>query len=269
MKNSLAAVIFSIILLHGCENVDVVQTKIEYKEKIVVSAELVSESLFSGVTFTRTLPIGERYDIKKAEIVNVDSYLRINFIRIVPLHYQADGVYKPASNLMVNPGDIFELFGKVNGKAFYSKTLIPGKISISNAVLEAGYIRASIIPKEGEVYGCKWFVYSSAAKETIAVADEFFSIIEPSELNTSGSLTVRTSQIPDLYLSAVYLDMINIQVCAFDKAYMNYYLTRSNQNVVNNPFTQGGEEIVWNVYGDDAIGMFIGMGKSTIKAVRQ
>jgi hypothetical protein len=61
--------------------------------------------------------------------------------------------------------------------------------------------------------------------------------------------------------------MICIEVCAFDKAYMTYYLTCSNQNVVNNPFTQGGEEIAWNVYGDDAIGLFIGMGKNTIKAM--
>jgi hypothetical protein len=119
------------------------------------------------------------------------------------------------------------------------------------------------------VYGSRWLVYSAVAKETIAVADEFSSIVEPSELNTSGSLTIRTSKIPQLYLSSDYSGMICIEVCAFDKAYMNYYVTRSNQNVVNNPFTQGGEEIAWNVYGDDAIGLFIGIGKSTIKAVRQ
>jgi len=269
MKNSLAAVILSIIFFHGCENIDVIQTKIEYKEKIVVSAELVAESLFSGVTFTRTLPIGEPYDIKKAEIVNVSSCLRINFIKIVPLHYQANGVYKPASSLMVEPGDVYELFGNVNEKVFYSKTIIPGKLSISNAVLEADYVQASITPREGEVYGGKWLIYSSVSGVTIAAADEFSSIIEPSELNTSGSLTVRTSKIPQLYLSPVYSNMICIEVCAFDKAYMNYYLTRSNQNVVNNIFTQGGEEITWNVYGDDAIGLFIGMGKNTIKASKQ
>ena len=50
--------------LSGCENVDVVETKIEYKEKIVVSSEITAGSIFSGVTFTRTLPIGEPYDIK-------------------------------------------------------------------------------------------------------------------------------------------------------------------------------------------------------------
>jgi hypothetical protein len=269
MKNSLVAVTLSIILFHGCENIDVVQTKIEYKEKIVVSAELVAESLFSGVTFTRTLPVGEPYDIRKAEIVNVNSYLRINFVKIVPLHYQADGVYKPASSLLVEPGDVYELFGNVNEKSFYSKTIIPGKLTINNAVLEAGYVQASITSRGGEVYGGKWLVYSSVAKETIAVAKEFFSIIESSELNTSGSLTVRTSEIPQLYLSSVYSDMINIEVCAFDKAYMNYYLTRSNQNVETNAFTQGGDEVAWNVYGDDAIGLFIGMGKGTIKAIRQ
>jgi hypothetical protein len=269
MKNSLAAVILSIILLHGCENVDVIQTKIEYKEKIVVSSELVSESLFSGVTFTRTLPVGEPYDIKKAEIVNVNSYLRINFVKIVPLHYQANGVYKPAYNLMVKPGDVYELFGNVNEKLFYSKTIIPTRPSVSNAVMEKDYVQASVNPREGEVYGGKWFIYSSLSKDTIAVADEFSSITELSELNTSGSLTVRTSEIPQLYLSTVYSDMIYIEVYAIDKAYMNYYMTRSNQNVVNNAFTQGGEQVAWNVYGDDAIGLFIGMGRSTIKAIRQ
>jgi hypothetical protein len=269
MKNSLAAVILSVILFQGCENVDVIQTKIEYKEKIVVSAELVSESLFSGVTFTRTLPVGEPYDIEKAEILNVDSYLRINYVKIVPLHYQADGVYKPAYNLQVKPGDVYELFGNVNEKLFYSKTIIPKRPSVSNAVLETDYVQASINSGEGEVYGGKWFVYSSLSKDTIAVADEFSSIIGLSELNTSGNLSVRTSEIPQLYLSPVYSDKIYIEVYSFDKAYMNYYLTRSNQNVVNNIFTQGGEQIAWNVYGDDAIGLFIGMGISTIKAVRQ
>jgi hypothetical protein len=267
MKNYLAAIILSFSLFQGCENVDVIQTKIEYKEKIVVSAELVSGSLFSGVTFTRTLPVGEPYDIKKAEIVNVDSYLRINYVKIVPLHYKAKGVYKPVYNLLVEPGDVYELFGNVNEKLFYSKTIIPKKLSVSNAVLETDYVQASIIPAEGEVYGGKWFVYSSLSKDTIAVAGEFSSII--GSLNTAGNLTVRTSAIPQLYLSPAYSDKIYIEVYAFDKVYMNYYLTHSNQNVVNNIFTQGGEQIAWNVYGDDAIGLFIGIGISTIKAVKQ
>ena len=268
MKSSLAAAILSIIFFHSCENIDVIQTKIEYKEKIVVSSELVAGSLFSGVTFTRTLPIGEPYDIKKAELVNVNSYLRINFVKIVPLHYQADGVYKPASGLLVESGDVYELFGNVNGKSFYSKTIIPEIPSINNAVLETDYVQASITPREGEVYGGKWFVYSPVSKDTLAVAYKFSSIIEPSELNTSGNLTVRTSEIPQLYLSSVYSGMICIEVCAFDKAYMNYYLTRSNQNVVTNAFTQGGDAVAWNVYGDDAIGLFIGIGKNSIKAAR-
>jgi hypothetical protein len=268
MKNSLSAVILLILLFHGCESIDVIQSKIEYKEKIVVSAELVAESLFSGVTFTRTLPIGEPYNIKKAEIVNVDSHLRINFVKIVPLHYKANGVYIPSSSLLVKSGDVYELFGNVNEKTFYSKTIIPEKPSINNAVLETDYVQASITPREGEVYGGKWLVYSSVSKDTIAVADKFSSIVELPELNTSGNLTVRSSEIPQLYLSSVYSGMICIEVCAFDKAYMNYYLTRSNQNIVNNTFTQGGDKVAWNVFGDDAIGLFIGIGKNTIKATK-
>jgi hypothetical protein len=268
MKNSLVTIIISIFLFHGCENIDVVQSRIDYKEKIVVSAELVAGSSFSGVTFTRTLPVGEPYDIKKAEIVNVNSYIRINYVKIVPLHYQKNSVYKPAYSFVIEPGDVYELFGNVNEKSFYSKTIIPEKPFINKAVLESDYIQASITPKEGEVYGGKWFVYSAVSGDTIDIANEFFSIIESPDLNSSAGLNVRTSKIPQRYLSSAYLSMICIEVYAIDKAYLNYYSTRSNQNVVSNAFTQGGGEVVWNVFGEDAIGLFIGIGKNSIKATK-
>lgn len=266
MKNSIAAALLSIIFYHGCENVDVVETKIEYRERIVVSAELAAETVFSGVTFTRTLPIDEPYDIKKAELKNVISYLRINSVKIVPLHYKADGLYLPADSLVIEEGDIYELIGKVDGKSIYAETIIPERPSINNALKEDDYIEAFITPREGEVYGGKWIVIAGGSGDTIASANEFSSIIQNSGLNTSAALSVRTGVIPQLYLSSAYSDRIFIEVCSFDKAYLNYYNSRSGQNVVNNTFIQGGESVAWNVFGEDVIGLFIGMGRSRTKA---
>jgi hypothetical protein len=266
MIKSLAFAVISIILLHGCENVDVVETKIEYRERIVVSAELAAETFFTGMTFTRTMPLDETYDIKKAELRNVDSYLRINSVKIVPLHYQADGLYLPADSLMIEEGDLYELIGNINGKSFYSETRIPERPSITNALKETDYIQVSVTPREGEVYGGKWIIIASGTGDTIASANKFSSIIQNSELNTSPTLSVRTDVIPNLYLSSAYSDRIFVEVCSFDKAYLNYYNSRSGQNVAENAFIQGGESVAWNVYGEDVIGLFIGMGKSRIKA---
>ncbi|MGE5861051.1 MAG: hypothetical protein ACM34J_10890 [Ignavibacteria bacterium] len=258
------AIIF--YFLSGCENVDVVETKIEYKEKIVVSSEITAGSIFPGVTFTRTLPIGEPYDINKALILNALSYLRINYVKIVPLHYHSAGLYLPSDSLEVQPGDVYELFGNVEGKSVYAETIIPKRAAISNAVIETDYIQTSVTPLEGEVYGAKWLIYAPGSGDTVDAADQFFSITEPPESNPSGPMAVRTSVIPDLYLSSAYLDRTYMEIYSFDKAYLKYYNSRGNQQVINNTFIQGGASVVWNVFGDDVIGLFIGVAKSKIKA---
>jgi hypothetical protein len=57
-----------------------------------------------------------------------------------------------------------------------------------------------------------------------------------------------------------------MEIYSFDKAYLKYYNSKGNQQIINNTFIQGGGSVVWNVFGDDVIGLFIGVAKSKIKA---
>ena len=255
--------IFFSLLLISCENVDVVETRLEFKEKIVVSAELPGGSIFTGVTFTKTLPVDEEYHISKAEIKNAVSYLKIDGVKVIPLHYEKDGLYKPRYNLLIERGKTFELFGNVNGKSVYSKTIIPQEPSVNNTIRESDHIQASVLPKLGEAYGVLWLINSPSTNFQIDASRSFQTITAASEDSAPGSILVRTSVIPGSYLSPPYTNYTYVEVCAFDMAYMKYHNSRNNQQVEDNTYLQGGESAAWNVYGEDVIGLFIGKTKGS------
>lgn len=252
----LTLIILVLLILTGCENTGVVETEIEYKEKIVIRAELILETTFSGVTITKTLPVNEQYDINKAEIKNAFSYLRINDYQIIPLHYTEKGIYKPLYNYEFHENSKVELFGEANGKTFYSKTIIPNHPAVSNPTRENNYLYASVDIKPEEVYGAAWIISSSGNQIDAALN---FQTISTPPVNNQQNLRVRTTDIPEKYQVNPYLDQTYIQVYSFDKAYLDYFKTRSNNQIVNNTFVQGGEAVIWNVQGKDVIGIFIGM----------
>jgi hypothetical protein len=158
---------------------------------------------------------------------------------------------------------MFMVFGNVEGKSVYAKTIIRG--CNFNAARNRLY-QTSVTPLEREAYGAKCLIYAPGSGDTVDAAAQFFSIVEPPESNPTGPMAIRTSVIPDLYLSPAYLDRTYMEIYSFDKAYLKYYNSRGNQQVINNTFIQGGASVVWNVFGDDVIGLFIGMAKSKIKA---
>lgn len=251
---------------HGCENINEAEIDLKFVEKIVVSAELESGTEFPGIIITKTLPIGVEYSIQKAEIKNALVYIKINGIKSVPLHYLRDGLYKPKDSLIVNSGETYELFGSIDGKTFYSKTRIPLRPSISNALRETDFLQAAVNPKEGEVYAAIWFISSSVPGENLAEASAFSSVTDASESSSAEIFTVRTASIPEFYLSPGYSGRLFIEVYSFDTAYLKYYNSRVNQQVITNTFIQAGESVVWNVYGENTIGLFIGKAKSRLSA---
>ena len=265
MKFIFKTITLSLLLLFGCENVGLVETKLEFKEKIVVRAELTVDSTFAGVTLTRTLPINEQYDITKAEIKNAFSYLRINSVQIIPLHYEQDGLYKPTDDLKFKEGSTVELLGEAKGKSFYSKTIIPNNPSVNNPLRENNYVLASVNTHSDEVYGAAWIIYSAISNHEIDAAKNFQTIALPSRFDPTGNISVRTSDIPENYLVSPYLNQTYIQIYSFDKAYLEYYKSRNNNQISNNAFIQGGEAVVWNVQGEDVIGLFIGIAVGIIK----
>src|ERR1039458_1700059 len=88
-----------VFILVSCEKTQIVESDVPNQNYIVVNSELDAESLFKGVIFTKTLPLGVPYDIKEAELKDVTAYIKINGVQVIPLHYLHDGVYVPLYEL--------------------------------------------------------------------------------------------------------------------------------------------------------------------------
>jgi len=250
-------------LLLSCEKSQIVDNGVAYQEYVVVNCELNTSKLFTGVTFTRTLPVGIPYDIKAAELKDVKAYLRIDGAKIVPLHYVSDGGYKPLYNeLIIEPGSTFELFAEWGETIIYSATTTPNVPEINSATYEAGgkNLKANIKAHAGEVYGAIWVIGSGIAKATSFPS---LSIPEAGMLN----INVVTPGIPEQYTGNDFFGMRNIQVFSYDKQYSAYFNSAKVNVPIGNAFMQNGGATAWNVFGNNVIGMFIGVGKGTIKKV--
>lgn len=270
MKNILIFISSVLIaLLFGCEDTDVVDANINYKEYAVIRAELFADSIFAGVTFTRTLPLGETYDIQKAELKNVLAYLKVNGIQVIPLHYASNGLYKSLYNFKIQAANTYELYAKVNGKSIYASTYVPDIPQINNAVFHNNeYVDAYVLSKPNECYGSIFYIKVSAENYAIHSSD-FHSIVEATNSNFIETVISRTEEIPEEFRTSLYRSSTFVQVFSFDKAYSDYFRTRGNNRSVTDSFVQGGDQIAWNVKGDHVIGLFIGINKSQITAVNR
>ncbi len=248
-------------LFSACENSTDVDGVPPYQEYTVINARLSAYKVFEGVAITHTLPLGAQYDILKAEIKDAVAYMVKNYTRVIPLHYTSEGIYKPLMNINIEAGQTYEFFAQVNNKSIYSKTVIPDVPSIISVTdAEYQYLNAEVEARPGEAYGAVWIV--SAGTNNTIMADDFFSIVSPE--NYPADVIVRTQNIPDPYNTPAYGDRVYIQVFAFDQSYKDYFVTRTNSDPVNNTFTSGGGTVVWNIAGENVIGLFIGMNESNV-----
>ncbi len=257
-----------LLILTGCENVDVVETGIEYSEKIVIQSELIAEEVWEGIHITRTLSPGEAYDIEKAAIKDALCYLKVNDHQIIPLHHTGDGLYKAIDDYVVRSGYTYELIGFSGDNSFYSVTKIPiAPEVIESSLDDDGYILCRTMVSKYEVYGCKWYVKNNNSDKIIYQADDFYSLVEPSEEDETA--LIRTSNIPDEYLADYYGDYIYFRAYAFDHQFLEYFHSRNNSNPVDDAFTQGGGLVNWNVQGNNVIGLFIGMAVRPLAKIRK
>ena len=129
MKNVLYLIFISILISFiGCENVSVVNPDLNYKQYIVVRAELVAGEDFAGVKLTRTQPLNQQYDSTSAAITsNVTAYLRVNGVQIIPLHHAGNGIYLASDRIRIQSGYTYEFFAEIGDAAIYSFTRIPQK----------------------------------------------------------------------------------------------------------------------------------------------
>jgi len=262
MKKYLIIIPF-IFFITSCEKSQIVESDVAGQSYIVVNSELNPWKLFAGVTFTKTLPVGVPYDIKAAELKDVKAYLKINGVQVIPLHYTNNGIYKPLyDELVIEKGNTYELFAEWGETVIYSSTKVPFPPEINSVSYDAGgkYLQANIKTHPDEVYGAIWVIGSGTAKDATFPN---LSIPETSAFNTN----VNTSPVPEHYRGSEYNGKRNIQVYAFDKQYTAYFNSAKINVPVGNAFTQNGGTINWNVFGNNVIGMFIGVAKGNQKNV--
>ncbi|NWF90880.1 MAG: hypothetical protein HXY50_15655 [Ignavibacteriaceae bacterium] len=269
MKINLLLILSIVFIYFGCEDSEVVDADLGYKEYIVVRSELFADSIFTGVTFTKTLPLEETYDLSKAELKDVFVYLRVDGVQIIPLHYTSDGIYKPLYNIKIRPKSTYELFAKVNGKSIYASTYIPEVPRISKTTFHSDeYVEVYIESRAQECYGSVFYIAYSQNSYS-AKSTDFHSIVEAPNSDFNEVILSRTEEIPEQFRNAIYRSVTSIQVYSFDLSFSDYFKTRGNNQPITNSFIQGGDPIAWNVKGENVIGMFIGVNKSRIESVSQ
>ncbi len=245
------------LLVSSCENSTDVVVDLPYTEYTVVDAQLTAFQLFKGVTLTHTLPLGEDFDIKKAEIKDAVMYLVENGVKIIPLHYFADGLYKPLQDITIKVHNQYELFAAVGTKSIYSRTIIPEVPEVVNITdVDNKYLSAEVTAKAGEAYAAAWLISSGGELMT---AGDFFEVVTPDQY--PANVLVRSMDIPAPYNTLTYRDRVYIKVFAFDKVYREYFITKTGSSQINNTFTAGGGAVAWNVSGDHTIGLFIGVAE--------
>lgn len=256
-----------LLITTNCENVDVVESGVEYEEKIVVQSELIAEEVFQGVYISRTLPLDEAYDINNSAITDAICYLQVNGLQVIPLHHTDKGLYKPAYDYVIRTGYRYELFGRSVDEKFYASTTIPNEAEIVESVLNDGYVVTRVRSNNNEVYGSKWVIKSQSSENIISQADDYHSITRASSNETTT--LIRTANIPDEFLNPVYGDYVYFKVYSFDKQFLEYFKSKNNNNSVDDTFTQAGGHVNWNVKGEKAIGLFIGLNEGPMARVRK
>lgn len=257
MNNFLKIVlIFCFLILLSCESEEILDPEEVFDEYTVIQAEIHPDQKFPALRITKTLPLGQPYDIKKAELKNVTAYIVKNEIQVIPLLYTSDGLYKPRNDFYVEEGETYELFAEWEGKFIYSRTTIPYKPEVTDVFYHSGeyYLNADVRTKFDEIYGALWIISGNPP----GYAEDFYSVTSPSIL-TNNMASVRTSSIPEEYRTPAYSESRYIQVFSFDKSFRDYFYSRTAGQEISDPFIQGGGKTEWNVQGEKVIGMFIGV----------
>lgn len=254
MIKKIILVISLALLFSSCENSTDVVVDLPYTEYTVVNAQLIAFQSFRGVTLTHTLPLGEEFFIQKAEIKDAVMYMVENGVRIIPLHYSAEGLYKPLQEISIKVHNQYELYISTGSKTIYSKTFVPDVPEVGSITnVDNQYLSAEVTAKPGEVYAAAWLVSSGGQ---LLTSDDFFQVVNPAEY--PANVLVRTMDIPSPYNTSTFSDRVYIKVFAFDNAYKEYFITKTASDQKDNAFTSGGGIVAWNVSGDHTIGLFIG-----------
>lgn len=258
--------LFLFISFSACEKIDVVEVSLPYNEKLVVQGLLEENKPLNGIIFTKTLPLNETYSISKAELKDVVAYIQSG-VRVIPLKYDRNGIYRPISSFIPQKESTFELFAKWRDKNVYARTYIPANPKIVNAYFltdgSGTYIQAEIQNQVGVVFGAK--AVAMEGGNILYESEDFYSVTSP-DGDPKSIIKVRTPSIPGEALLS-FKNSFSIKVFAFDEQYQDYFKTKRFSFPIKDSFVQSGGDVDWNVRGD-GIGLFIGYSSTTLKVNR-
>ncbi len=255
-------VLLLIILAVSCDVTESTEIDIEFEQNLVIESRLIKDSLFTGVSITKTIPLQTAYNISSADVNNAVAILKINGVQVLPLHYQGDGLYMPLPKhfLFIKGGYTYELFVELDGKNYYAKTKIPEDPIIRNATYTPeNYLTATVHANEGEAYAATWAINS---RSITAESDDFFAV--NSIQSGNPEVVVRTKIIDEQYQVSALRDSTYIRIYTFDKHFEDFFKTFGNSNSISEAFSQGGGQVIWNIEGENVIGLFIGYSKSPL-----
>jgi len=249
--------------LTSCEKVNDAVLPAASEDLIVVEGWLNAGKDFKGLRITHPIPLSQNYNSASTAISDIDAYIKVNGVHIYPLHLFPDGYYRPLYGLTIKTDSLYELFGTWNGSQFYAKTIIPKKPQISgikyiqDSANSTSHIEVNISADTNRVYGAKWAILY---KDT---SSQFNNIVEYQTGTPSNTLTVKTTNLPAKYQGSDFNLLTYVIVSEFDPQYIDYFNTKENNQISDNPFTQANGSVNWNIKGEKAIGLFIGVNEST------
>jgi len=250
-----------LILFFACQEEQVIEIPLPYKNIYVVSAELQANTNFKGIRISKTIPLTENFSNTNTVVEDAIVYLRIDSLRIIPLKYSTNKYYKPLEPFTIDRGQYIEVFINVENKDFYASTHIPKDLVVSNPKINnKGQLEALVLAEENSVYSALW--YAQNTNGPVKKATSFESINRSSK---KDFISVNTSPIPQDILKS---DSLYIQIIAFDKQYWDYFETRENNKPIEDIFASSGGSVVWNVRGDNVIGLVIGTNYSMLISVK-
>jgi hypothetical protein len=259
---SFSILLIIITVLTSCEKISDAVLPAANEDLIVVEGWLNADKDFKGLRITHPVSLNQNYNATSATVTDIDAYIRVNGIHIYPLHLFPDGYYRPLYGLIVRTDSLYELLGNWNGSQFYARTIIPKKPQISGVTYiqdnsnNTSHIEVKISADTNKVYGAKWVILYTDT------SSQFNNIVEYQTGVTDNTVIAKTTDLPAKYLSTNYNLSTYVIVSEFDPQYIDYFNTKQNNQISGNPFTQANGSVNWNVKGEKAIGLFIGVNTS-------
>jgi hypothetical protein len=247
----------------SCEQIDVIESSIPYKEFNIVNGRLVGDSSDVKISFTKSFPIELNLTRDDVALKEVTAYIWSETQGIFTLKHENDGIYVPVNELYIIQGVKYELFGEFEGEKIYSVTTVPNEPQIADAKIEGEYLKCIVIPTQKSVYAAKYLI-QSFDNNLVSYLDSTFYEVSNKLDDTLNTIEVRTSDIPKAYHENPEKYKVQLILYSFDESYKDYFSTRENNKPIENIFSEGGGSVYWNVYGENTIGLFLGYTKTII-----